>query len=181
MVPFIYAAQHLGFPFFSAYINSIGTRSSTIRRQKRIVFEGGTPFTFEIQVAQFNQFKARIGKFFKQEGRNSFREHFPRLEDFAKAIYIFDIGKNDIVAAINRVGQEDSHAVISDIVDYFENQIQVKTPHQFLGLPQGAWFQDGGFEISVLDLGLQISKNSTPVDLNTKFRFGVLPTILNEL
>ena len=78
------------------------------------------------------------------EGRNSFREHFPRLEDFAKAIYIFDIGQNDIVAAINRVGQEDSHAVISDIVDYFENQIQVKTPHQFLGLPQGAWFQDGG-------------------------------------
>lgn len=59
------------------------------------------------------------------EGRNSFREHFPRLEDFAKAIYIFDIGKNDIVAAINRVGQEDSHAVISDIVDYFENQVQV--------------------------------------------------------
>ena len=25
------------------------------------------------------------------EGRNSFREHFPRLEDFAKAIYIFYI------------------------------------------------------------------------------------------
>ena len=79
------------------------------------------------------------------------------------------------------MGQEDSHAVISDIVDYFENQLQVKTPHQFLGLPQGAWFQDGGFEIAVLDLGLQTSKNSTPVDLNTKFRFGVLPTILNEL
>ncbi|KAG5140642.1 hypothetical protein JHK84_034410 [Glycine max] len=93
-------------------------------------------------VAQFNQFKARTGKFFKQEGRNSFREHFPRLEDFAKAIYIFDIGQNDIVAAIDRVGQEDFHAVISDIVDYFENQLQVKTPHQFLGLPHGAWFQD---------------------------------------
>ena len=101
------------------------------------------------------------------EGRNSFREHFPRLEDFAKAIYIFDIGQNDIVAAIDRVGQEDFHAVISDIVDYFENQLQVKTPHQFLGLPHGAWFQDGGFEIAVIDLGLQTSKNSTPVDLNT--------------
>ncbi|KAG5119656.1 hypothetical protein JHK82_034076 [Glycine max] len=98
-----------------------------------------------------------------QEGRNSFREHFPRLEDFAKAIYIFDIGQNDIVAAIDRVGQEDFHAVISDIVDYFENQLQVKTPHQFLGLPHGAWFQDGGFEIAVIDLGLQTSKNSTPV------------------
>ena len=79
------------------------------------------------------------------------------------------------------MGQEDSHAVISDIVDYFENQLQVKTPHQFLGLPHGAWFQDGGFEIAVIDLGLQTSKNSTPVDLNTKFRFGVLPTIFNEL
>jgi len=75
-VPFVFAAQHLGFPFLSAYINSIGTSyrhganfaagSSTIRRQKRTVFEGGTPFTFEIQVAQFNQFKARTRKFFNQ-------------------------------------------------------------------------------------------------------------------
>jgi len=70
------AAQHLRFPLLSAYINSIGTSyrhganfaagSSTIRRQNRTVFEGGTPFTFEIQIEQFNQFKQRTGKFFNQ-------------------------------------------------------------------------------------------------------------------
>ena len=73
---FMISAEHLGFPLLSAYINSIGTSykhganfaagSSTIRRQNRTVFEGGTPFTFEIQTAQFNQFKQRTGKFFNQ-------------------------------------------------------------------------------------------------------------------
>ncbi|TKY63186.1 GDSL esterase/lipase [Spatholobus suberectus] len=127
-------AQHFGFPFLSAYINSIGTSyrhganfaagSSTIRRQNRTFFEGGTPFTLEIQTEQFNQFKERTGKFFKRARKNSFIRHFPRPEDFAKAIYTFDIGQNDIAAAINNVGKEDSHAVISEIVDYFANQVQ---------------------------------------------------------
>ncbi|KAL2320186.1 hypothetical protein Fmac_029155 [Flemingia macrophylla] len=129
-----FIAHHLGFPFLSAFINSIGTSyrhganfaagSSTIRRQNRTVFEGGTPFTFEIQTQQFSQFKERTGKFFTQGRKNSFRKHFPRPEEFAKAIYTFDIGQNDIAAAINNVGKEDSHAVISDIVDYFANQLR---------------------------------------------------------
>lgn len=72
----MYAAKHLGLPFLSAYINSIGTSyrqganfaagSSTIRRQNRTFFDGGTPFTLEIQIEQFNQFKARTRKFFMQ-------------------------------------------------------------------------------------------------------------------
>lgn len=57
--------------------------------------------------------------------KNSFRRHFPRPEDFAKAVYTFDIGQNDIAAAINRVGTEDSHAVISDIVEHFAEQVEV--------------------------------------------------------
>ena len=73
-----------------------------------------------------------------------------------------------------------SNEVSNVIFNFSVRTATMQTP-QFLGLPQGAWFQDGGFEIAVLDLGLQTSKNSTPVDLNTKFRFGVLPTILNEL
>lgn len=50
---------------------------------------------------------------------------FPRPEDFAKAIYTFDIGQNDIGAALQRMGQENSEAVISDIVDQFSNQLIV--------------------------------------------------------
>ncbi|KAK7395818.1 hypothetical protein VNO78_16389 [Psophocarpus tetragonolobus] len=129
-----FIAQHLGFPFLSAYIDSIGTSyrhganfaagSSTIMRQNRTVFQGGTPFTFEIQVAQFNQFKNRTAKFFNQEKENSFTKDIPRPEDYAKAIYTFDIGQNDIAAVISQSGMEYSHAVISEIVDNFTSQVQ---------------------------------------------------------
>ncbi|XP_061358076.1 GDSL esterase/lipase At5g14450-like [Gastrolobium bilobum] len=127
-------AKHLGFPYLSAYINSIGTSyghganfaagSSTIRRQNKTFFDGGSPFTLEIQTAQFIQFKARTGKFFKQAKKNSYSKNFPGPEDFAKAIYTLDIGQNDIAAAINMMGNEDSKAVILDIVEYFSNQVQ---------------------------------------------------------
>ncbi|KAK7293493.1 hypothetical protein RJT34_16359 [Clitoria ternatea] len=130
-----FIAEYLGFPYLSAYINSIGTSyrhganfaagSSTIRRQNRTYFDGGSPFTLEIQTEQLNQFKARTGKFFNRAERNSFTRNFPKPEDFAKAIYTFDIGQNDIAAAIsNGMGMEDSQPVISDIVDYFANQVQ---------------------------------------------------------
>jgi hypothetical protein len=64
----------------SAYINSIGTTyrhganfaagSSTIMRPNKTYFDGRSPFTLEIQVVQFNNFKSRTGKFFT-EGLNS--------------------------------------------------------------------------------------------------------------
>ncbi|XP_057437380.1 GDSL esterase/lipase At5g14450-like [Lotus japonicus] len=125
-----FIANHLGFPHLSAYMDSIGTSfshganfaagSSTIRRQNKTFFDGGSPFTLEIQIAQHNQFKARTGKLDKQaNGRN-----FPRPEDFAKAVYTLDIGQNDIAAALQKVGEEDSEAVITDIVDHFGEQVK---------------------------------------------------------
>lgn len=62
---------------------------------------------------------------FSAAKKKSYARHFPKPEDFAKAIYTFDIGQNDIAAAIGNVGKEDSQAVITDIVDYFANQVQV--------------------------------------------------------
>ena len=59
------------------------------------------------------------------ERTNSYTRDFPRPEDFAKAIYTFDIGQNDIAAAIGMVGKENSQATISNIVEYFANQLQV--------------------------------------------------------
>jgi len=35
-------------------------------RQNKTFFDGGSPFTLEIQIAQFIQFKARTAKFFTQ-------------------------------------------------------------------------------------------------------------------
>ena len=71
-----YAAKNLGLEYLSAYMDSIGSSyyhganfaaaSSTIRRQNRTFFDGGSPFTLEIQVAQFIQFKTRTAKLYKQ-------------------------------------------------------------------------------------------------------------------
>ncbi|GAU29023.1 hypothetical protein TSUD_165410, partial [Trifolium subterraneum] len=118
----------------SAYINSIGTTythganfaagSSTIMRQNKSYFDGGSPFTLEIQIAQFNNFKLRTGKFFTEANESSYRKHFPKPEDFAKALYTFDIGQNDIVDVMTKMGKEDSHVLISNIVELFSKQVQ---------------------------------------------------------
>jgi hypothetical protein len=56
---------------------------------------------------------------------SSYRKHFPKPEDFAKAIYTFDIGQNDIVDILSMVRKEDFHALISNIVEVFSTQVQV--------------------------------------------------------
>jgi hypothetical protein len=56
---------------------------------------------------------------------SSYRKHFPKPEDFAKAIYTFDIGQNDIAEILSKVGKEDSHALISNIVENFSTKVQV--------------------------------------------------------
>ncbi|XP_057720175.1 GDSL esterase/lipase At5g14450-like [Arachis stenosperma] len=127
-----FIAEKLGFPYLSAYIDSIGTSyrhganfaagSSTIRRQNRTYFDGGSPFTLEIQTAQFVQFKARTAKFFNQGKENPYTVNFPRPEEFAKAIYTFDIGQNDIALGM---GHQDSQALISDMLENFLKQIKI--------------------------------------------------------
>ncbi|KAJ7974678.1 GDSL esterase/lipase [Quillaja saponaria] len=125
-----FIAKHLGLPYLSAYINSLGTTyrqganfaagGSTIRRQNETFFDGGCPFTLEIQIAQFDQFKARTGKFFTQGKKHSYTRHVPRPEEFAKAIYTFDIGQNDVA----RMSNQDFVQVIPDIVEQFAKEVQ---------------------------------------------------------
>lgn len=66
-------------PYLSAYLNSLGTNykhganfatgGSTIRRQNETIFEYGiSPFSLDIQIVQFNQFKTRT-KLLYQEGK----------------------------------------------------------------------------------------------------------------
>lgn len=74
---FIYAAERLRLPYLSAYLNSIGanyrhganfaTGGSTIRRQNETIFEYGiSPFALDMQIVQFDQFKARTSDLYSQ-------------------------------------------------------------------------------------------------------------------
>lgn len=71
-----YAAEQLGLPYLSAYLNSLGvnfrhganfaTGGSTIRRQNETIFEYGiSPFSLDMQIVQFNQFKARTAEIYR--------------------------------------------------------------------------------------------------------------------
>lgn len=75
-------AERLKLPYLSAYLNSIGTNyrhganfatgGSTIRRQNETIFEYGiSPFSLDMQIVQFNQFKSRTGDLF-YEGSNHY-------------------------------------------------------------------------------------------------------------
>lgn len=70
-------AEHVGLPFLSAYLDSIGTSyryganfaasSSTITRQNESWFLNGvSPFPLEIQVEHYTQFKERTAYLYNQ-------------------------------------------------------------------------------------------------------------------
>lgn len=71
------AAEHLSLPYLSAYLNSLATNyqhganfatgGSTIRRQNETIFEYGiSPFSLDIQIIQFKQFKTRTNDLYNQ-------------------------------------------------------------------------------------------------------------------
>ncbi|KVI02505.1 Lipase, GDSL [Cynara cardunculus var. scolymus] len=115
-----FVAEKLGLSYLSAYLDSIkadythganfATGGATIRRVNESWFVNDvSPFSLDIQVEQFNQFKDRT-------------IYLP--EDFAKAIYTIDIGQNDIAYCFRTLGVEASRAAIPDIVNQFATSIQ---------------------------------------------------------
>ncbi|KAA8533219.1 hypothetical protein F0562_033248 [Nyssa sinensis] len=102
-------AQKLGLPYLSAYLDSIAanfqhganfaTGGSTIQPVDSRIFEAGfSPISLDIQLMQFEQFKERINELYKFSGKSSIKRGFPRLDCFSKALYILDIGQNDLYA-----------------------------------------------------------------------------------
>lgn len=77
LIQLYYAAEHLGLPHLSSYLDSIGANyrhganfasgGSTIRRQNESIFENGlSPFSLDIQIAHFDQFKERTSELYCQ-------------------------------------------------------------------------------------------------------------------
>ncbi|KAK9272571.1 hypothetical protein L1049_002945 [Liquidambar formosana] len=123
-----FIAEHLGLPYLSAYLDSIGTNfrqganfatgSSTIRRPNKTMFQGGaSPFSLDIQIEHYHQFKARTSYFYNQAKKPSDRSKLPRPEDFSKALYMFDIGQNDLLHGFVEMNDEQLRASIPDLVN----------------------------------------------------------------
>lgn len=74
---FMHAAEQVGLPYLSAYLNSIGanfrhganfaTGGSTIRRQNETIFQNGiSPFSLDVQIWHHDQFKSRTKDLYQQ-------------------------------------------------------------------------------------------------------------------
>ena len=163
----MYAAEHLGFPYLSPYLDSIGTSfryganfaigGSTIRPQNESMsLNGVSPFSLDFQIIQYDNFKARTSYFYNQGfpenclktsfllryysprfrklylfclwfsvKTNSNRSTLPRPEDFSKALYLFDIGQNDIAAGLRKKNDTDFHLSVPDIVEQLAKAVHV--------------------------------------------------------
>ncbi|CAH2072763.1 unnamed protein product, partial [Thlaspi arvense] len=130
-----FIAERVGLPYLSAYLNSLGsnfrhganfaTGGSTIRRQNETIFQYGiSPFSLDMQIAQFNQFKARSAELFTQTKSRYEREKLPRQDEFAKALYTFDIGQNDLSVGFRTMSFDQLKATIPDIVSHLVSAIR---------------------------------------------------------
>ncbi|KAK0573009.1 hypothetical protein LWI29_001818 [Acer saccharum] len=101
-----FLAEKLGLPFLSVYLNSMGTNFrhganfangwSTIQPLDARIFEGGfSPIYLDIQLLQFEQFKARTEELYI-EGASSYIRNFQAVETLsqhgARAFWIHNMG-----------------------------------------------------------------------------------------
>lgn len=137
------AAEKLGLPFVSAYLDSVGsdyrhganfaTGGSTIQPIDGRAFEASfSPISLDVQLLQFQQFKARTNELFS----NGVKSRLPLPGDFSKALYTFDIGQNDLHIGFKFMTEEQVQASIPNITHQFASVVEVCRLSVFL---------DGGF------------------------------------
>ncbi|XP_050208000.1 GDSL esterase/lipase At5g14450-like [Mercurialis annua] len=130
-----FIAEKLELPYLSAYLDSIGTNfrhganfatgGSTIEKMNTRIFEGGfSPFSLDLQLLQFEQFKERTVELYNQ-GRSSYvTNSLPRPEDFSKALYTLDIGQNDLHAGLKSMTEKQILGSIPYIIDQFAQAVE---------------------------------------------------------
>ncbi|KAL8038751.1 hypothetical protein ABFX02_11G128100 [Erythranthe guttata] len=129
-----FIAEYLGLPYLSSYLDSLGTNfrhganfaagGSTIRRQNETIYENGiSPFSLDIQVTNFDQFKSRTSELFHRAKNPFDRSQLPRPREFSRALYTFDIGQNDILDGFRKLTMPQLKAALPDIVNHFASSI----------------------------------------------------------
>ncbi|MFQ6620622.1 hypothetical protein Gotur_000986 [Gossypium turneri] len=131
-----FIAERLKLPYLHAYLNSLGanfrhganfaTGGSTIRRPNETIYEYGiSPFGLDMQIIQFEQFKARATEMYNQAKDPSEKDKLPRPEDFSKALYTFDIGQNDLSVGFRKLSFDQLRASIPDIINQLASAVHV--------------------------------------------------------
>ncbi|KAK7385193.1 hypothetical protein VNO78_30906 [Psophocarpus tetragonolobus] len=104
-----FMAQSFGLPFVSPYLDSLGTNfsaganfatygSTIVSQDDNILRSMFSPFNLGIQFQQFQGFRSKTQTIRNQGG--AIATLMPPNDYFAKALYTFDIGQNDLTAAI---------------------------------------------------------------------------------
>ncbi|KAJ0972914.1 hypothetical protein J5N97_020873 [Dioscorea zingiberensis] len=138
-----FIAESLGLPYLSSYLDSIGsnfshganfaTSLSTVIPQNITLSQGGySPFSLDIQAMQFSQFKSR-SQIIYRKGKFSSKLTFipiggvlkslmPMKKYFSRALYILDIGQNDLTALFYSNKSADQY--IPDAMKAFSSSIK---------------------------------------------------------
>lgn len=130
-----FIAEKLKLPYLSAYLNSLGTNyrhganfatgGSTIRRQNETIFEYGiSPFSLDMQIVQYDQFKQRTAELYSQATDASEKSKLPVQGEFAQALYTFDIGQNDLSVGFRKLSSDQLKAALPDIVNKLASAVQ---------------------------------------------------------
>ncbi|XP_073157537.1 GDSL esterase/lipase At1g54790 [Henckelia pumila] len=128
IIDFLMDAMDL--PFLNSYLDAIGAPS--FRTGCNFAAAGSTilpatassvsPFSFGIQVAQFFRFKAKVEDL--QAKPRKFDKYIPAQDSFQKALYMFDIGQNDLAGAFYSKTLDQILASIPIILSQFEDGIE---------------------------------------------------------
>lgn len=129
-----FIAESLGLPYLSAYLDSVGsnfshganfaTAGSTIRPQNTTMSQSGySPVSLDVQLVQFLEFHRRSQIVRKQGG--FFQLLLPEETDFSRALYVFDIGQNDLTAGYKlNMSTEQVKAHVPDVIGQLSNVIK---------------------------------------------------------
>lgn len=130
-----FIAEKLGLPFLSAYLDSLeanfqhgadfAASGTTIQPVDGKMYGSGlNPLSLNVQLLQFEELKERTGELHGQANSLIIKSRLPRIEDFSKALYTFDIGQNDLHHVLTTMTKDQAWKSIPELINQFASAIK---------------------------------------------------------